>query len=64
MSVQLIVYPQWYNGVLNPLSATTTNQMIAYPSDFTMTSTSHAVANPAALSLIVIAALFPTMIPN
>ena len=64
MSVQLIVYPQWYNGVLNPISGPSWNQMIAYPSDFTMTSTSHAVVNPAALSLIVIAGLFPTMIPN
>jgi hypothetical protein len=64
MSVQLIVYPQWYNGVLNPISGPSWNQMIAYPSDFTMTSTSHVVTNPSALSLIVIASLFPTMIPN
>ena len=65
MSVQLIVYPQWYDGVLNPISGPSWNQMIAYPSDFTMTSTSHSVLNPSALSLIAITTLFgPTMIPN
>jgi hypothetical protein len=35
MSVQLTVYPQWYNGVVNPITAVGTNQMLSDPQNFT-----------------------------
>ena len=35
MSVQLTVYPQWYNGVVNPITSVGTNQMISDPQNFT-----------------------------
>jgi hypothetical protein len=63
MSVQLVVYPQWYKDGTPVAPPAGAQQMIANPFNFTMNSTGHTV-NASQLSQTVIDALFPIMIPS
>ena len=48
MSVQLTVYPQWYNGVVNPITAVGTNQMLSDPQNFTSVGSGVTIPAPIA----------------
>tara|TARA_R110000796_G_scaffold78846_1_gene175677 strand:- start:1578 stop:4283 length:2706 start_codon:yes stop_codon:yes gene_type:complete len=65
MSVQLIVYPQNYDGIPNPISTSST-QIVANPSDFTSVTTANSVSLGASANVpqAAIDAIQPTITSN
>jgi|21_taG_2_1085346.scaffolds.fasta_scaffold00700_7 hypothetical protein len=66
MSVQLTVYPQWYDGVVNPLVSVPVTEMLSYPTNFSSIGTSATTITTAVLQQAQqsIQQFAPTMIPN
>ena len=65
MSVQLIVYPQNYDGIPNPISTSST-QIVANPTDFTSVTTANSVSLGASANVpqAAIDAIQPTITSN
>ena len=65
MSVQLIVYPQNYDGIPNPISTSST-QVVANPTDFTSVTTANSVSLGSAANIpqAAIDAIQPTITSN
>ena len=67
MSVQLVVYPQWYDGILNPISGGGSGEMLSDTCNFTGIDTGSATHFTGSLQTIpqqAIDAIAPTMAPN
>jgi hypothetical protein len=52
MSVQLVVYPQWYDGILNPITGTSGGEMLSDSCNFTGIDTGSATVFSGALATI------------
>jgi hypothetical protein len=67
MSVQLVVYPQWYNGILNPIAGGGGGEMLSDKCNFigiNMGTATHFTGSLQTIPQQAIDALEPTMAPN
>ena len=65
MSVQLTLYPQWYNGVQNSTTSSSATQMLANPTNMSAIGSGAGVIGPVVLTAqLAINALYSSMQAN